>query len=178
MGIREVLKNPGGNTPPYLINSLSGHDAETDVSDSELLQQSSPPSTGAQPWLVTDYVQEEEQETYGFGTAPSDGPEVEDIDRKMASLQREEAALRAANGQSRADLTRVYAMAQRQQQKMEELEQCLLDTRQQLREKDEEIRKDNENMARLKAQLEAIAESLDENNASRQMLLNLISQTF
>lgn len=96
----------------------------------------------------------------------------------MARLQREEAALRAANGQSRADLTRVYAMAQRQQQKMEELEQCLLDTRQQLREKDEEIRKDNENMARLKAQLEAIAESLDENNASRQMLLNLISQTF
>lgn len=31
--------------------------------------------------LPTDYVQEEEQETYGFGTAPSDGPEVEDIDR-------------------------------------------------------------------------------------------------
>ena len=96
----------------------------------------------------------------------------------MVKLQREVAALRAANEQCQAELTRAYGMAQCHQQKTEELKQSLLDVHQQLREKDEEIQTNDENMSRVKEHLEVIAAGLDENNSmSHRMLLNLVAQT-
>ncbi len=96
--------------------------------------------------------------------------------RELVKLQREEAALRATKEQCQADLTRMYGIAQCQQHKIEELEQCLLDTRRQLRDKEEHIQNSRRKMLRLKAHLEVIAEGLEENNVSRRMLFSLAAQ--
>lgn len=181
---------------PQLMSSLTGEDAGAMMSAPTLLQQPSPVFAGAQPWLPTDDV-EEEDATYRFRKmkmfemAPSDDPETEERrqralyaknnrdmkKREVANLQREAAALRAAKEQYQADLTRVYDMVQCQQHQLQELEQCLLDSRQQLKDKEEHIRNRRKKMSRVKAHVEVIAAGLNEENGeSRQMLLNLAAQ--
>ena len=97
--------------------------------------------------------------------------------REVVNLQREAAALRAAKEQCQADLTRVSGMVQCQQHKLEELQQCLLDSRQQLKDKEEHIRNNRKKMSRVKAHVEVIADGLtEEASVSRRMLLNLAAQ--
>ncbi|KAK8398065.1 hypothetical protein O3P69_003761 [Scylla paramamosain] len=188
----------GAATFPQLYNSLSGYRAGSSPCNPVLLQQPLSLFAGEQPLTITGDIAEEEREedaTYSFKKKlyeiePSGDPQLEerrqralyakrnrDMKKKMQmKLQQEVSTLSTAKEQYRTDLTRLYDLTQTQQHKIEELEQCLLDSHQQLREKEEHIRRNRERMSHLKGHLDLIAEGLEENNLSRRMLLNLLSQ--
>ncbi|KAK8388221.1 hypothetical protein O3P69_020247 [Scylla paramamosain] len=187
---------PPATTTPSLIRRLPTYDPRNTASDQILLHQLSPPLVGPQPLLTNDTMEDEEEAIYGFRRvkmfemAPSDDPKLEERrqraiyakknrdmkKREVGKLQHEASALRAANEQCQANLTHMYEVVEDQQRKIEQLEQYLSDTRQQLRDRDEQILNSQKKMSHLKAHLELIADGLDENNMSRRLLLSLLAQ--
>ena len=91
-------------------------------------------------------------------------------------LQYEVSTLGAVKDQCQSELARLYELVQNQRHKIEELQQCLMDTHHQLKNKEEHIQKSRKTIAFLKAHLEVIALGLEESNLSRRMLLNLLAQ--
>ncbi|KAK8391784.1 hypothetical protein O3P69_017428 [Scylla paramamosain] len=79
--------------------------------------------------------------------------------KKLAHLQQEKEELQATMQQYLVERTRLYNLLQDKQRKIDELEQNLLDVHQQLRDKEEYIRKSDE-MSLVK-RLMVIAEGLE-----------------
>ncbi|MPC54738.1 hypothetical protein E2C01_048663 [Portunus trituberculatus] len=171
---------------PRLVSGLPTHYDAGNTSDQSCLHHPSPDDT----------IEEQEERIDGFRKvkmfemAPSADPELEERrqraiyaknnrntkKRELENLQHESSALRTANTQCQANLTRMHGVIEDQQRKIEQLEECVSDTCHQLRDKDEQIRNSQIKLSHLKAHLELIADGLDD-NMSRRLLLNLLAQS-
>lgn len=196
---KEAYKFSAAALPSLLSGPPTYQYDAGNTTDQSLLPQQLPPALlGPQPLLSNDTMEEEEEEgAYGFRKvkmfemAPFGDPQLEERrqraiyakknrdmkKREVEKLQHEVTALRTANEQCQANLTHMHGVTQDQQRKLQQLQQWLADTRQQLRDRDEEAQNSHKKVSNLKAHLELIAESLEENGMPRRLLLSLLAQT-
>ncbi|XP_045135006.1 uncharacterized protein LOC123518314 [Portunus trituberculatus] len=181
---------------PRLVSGLPTHYDAGNTSDQSCLHHPSPGLLGSQALETYDTIEEQEERIDGFRKvkmfemAPSADPELEERrqraiyaknnrntkKRELENLQHDSSALRTANTQCQANLTRMHGVIEDQQRKIEQLEEWVSDTCHQLRDKDEQIRNSQIKLSHLKAHLELIADGLDD-NMSRRLLLNLLAQS-